>query len=438
MDGKVLHMSDAPRPFGFWTATAMVVGTMIGAGIFVLPSQMAPLGWTGAAAWIIAALGVMAIAVVIADLTRQRPDEPSIIATCGDILGLLPARVLAWTYWTAVWCSSAVLAITATNYLTRLFPILGPDPLRIALVSTGIIAALTALNLRGARSAGRFQIVTTVLKLLPLAVVIMIVAILVVTDPGVYTQTSAASFSPALLTPALTLVFFAMLGFETASMVAERVHNPVRNVVRATLAGLAITLTIYLIVSMGIVFALPPDDLRSTGAPIAYFVEQYWGNWAGDAVALFAAVSAIGCLNAIILLQGEIPLAMVRGGQLPNWVAPTNSNDVAVGPLVVASALASLLILGSATQFGADLLDFMLRLTTVSSIWFYLGVCIAALRIARARIMAWVGIVFCLWALYGSGLEAGGLGVALMLLALPLHHFVMGGRTAAVPIPDPG
>lgn len=431
-------MSDAPRPFGFWTATAMVVGTMIGAGIFVLPSQMAPLGWTGAAAWIIAALGVMAIAVVIADLVRQRPGEPSIMATCGDILGLLPARVLAWTYWTAVWCSSAVLAITATNYLARLFPILGPDPLRIALVSTGIIAVLTAINLRGALSVGRLQIVTTVLKLLPLAVVIMIVAMLVVTDPTVYTDTSAASFSPALLTPALTLVFFAMLGFETASMVAERVHDPVRNVVRATLAGLAITLTIYLVVSMGIVFALPPEELQSTGAPIAYFVEQYWGTWAGDAVALFAAVSAIGCLNAIILLQGEIPLAMVRGGQLPKWIAPTNSNDVAVGPLVVASMLASLLILGSATQFGADLLDFMLRLTTVSSIWFYLGVCVAALRIARARIMAWVGITFCLWALYGSGLEAGGLGALLMLLALPLHYYVFGGRAAAVPVPDPG
>lgn len=431
-------MSDAPRPFGFWTATALVVGTMIGAGIFVLPSQMAPLGWTAAAAWIIAALGVMAIAVVIADLTRQRPDEPGIIALCGDILGLLPARILAWAYWTATWCSAAVLAITATNYLSRLFPILGPDPFRIALVSSGIIAALTALNLRGARSAGRFQIVTTVLKLLPLAAVILIVVIVAVTDPGTYTQSAAAAFSPALLTPALTLVFFAMLGFETASMVAERVHNPARNVVRATLAGLAITLAIYLVVSMGIVFAMSPEELQSTGAPIAYFVAKYWGNWAGDAVALFAAVSAIGCLNAIILLQGEIPLTLVRGGQLPKWVAPTNDRDVAVWPLLVASGLAVALILGSATQFGANLLDFMLRLTTVSSLWFYLGVCAAALIIGRMRVLAWFGIFFCLWALYGSGMEAGGLGVLLLLLALPLHFFVLGGRSAPESIADPG
>ncbi len=438
MDGKVLDMSVSPRPFGFWTATALVVGTMIGAGIFVLPSQLAPLGWTGAAAWIIAALGVMAIAVIIADLTKQRPEEPSILATCGDILGLLPARVVAWTYWIATWSSAAVLAITATNYLSRLFPLLGPDPLRVGLVSTGIIAALTAINLRGARSAGRFQIVTTLLKLLPLVVVVLIVAILAVTDPATYTRSPAASFSPALLTPALTLVFYAMLGFETASMVAERVHNPARNVVRATLAGLAITIVIYLVVSMGIVFALPQEELQSSSAPVAYFVAQYWGSWAGDTVALFAAVSAIGCLNAIILLQGEIPLAMVRSGQLPNWVAPTNSRDVAVGPLLLSSALAAILIIGSATQFGASLLDFMLRLTTASSIWFYLGICAAALSIGRMRALAWGGIIFCLWALYGSGVEAGGLGMALMLLALPLHFFVLGGRAAPVPVADPG
>lgn len=438
MDGKVLDMSVSPRPFGFWTATAMVVGTMIGAGIFVLPSQMAPLGWTGAAAWIIAGLGVMAIAVIIADLTKQRPAQPSILATCGDILGLLPVRVLAWTYWIATWCSAAVLAITATNYLSRLFPALGPDPFRIALVSTGIIAALSAINLRGARSAGRFQIVTTLLKLLPLAVVVLIVAILAVTDPATYTRSPAASFSPSLLTPALTLVFYAMLGFEAASMVAERVHNPARNVVRATLAGLAITLAIYLVVSMGIVFAMPQEELQASNAPVAYFVAQYWGSWAGDAVALFAAVSAIGCLNAIILLQGEIPLAMVRSGQLPNWAAPTNSRDVAAWPLLLASALAAILIIGSATQFGANLLDFMLRLTTASSIWFYLGICAAALTIGRMRALAWGGIIFCLWALYGSGVEAGGLGILLMLLALPIHFFVLGGRTAPVPVADPG
>ena len=70
--------------------------------------------------------------------------------------------------------------------------------------------------------------------------------------------------------------------------------------------------------------------------------------------------------------------------------------------------------------------------------YLYLGICAAALSIGRMRAFAWGGIIFCLWALYGSGVEAGGLGVLLMLLALPLHFFVLGGRAAPEPLPDPG
>jgi APA family basic amino acid/polyamine antiporter len=79
-------MAKLERPFGVWTATAMVAGTMIGAGIFVLPGQLAPLGWTGAVSWIVGGVGVMAIARIIADLTIQRSDEPRILTICGDNL----------------------------------------------------------------------------------------------------------------------------------------------------------------------------------------------------------------------------------------------------------------------------------------------------------------------------------------------------------------
>ena len=87
-------MTELARPFGIWTATAMVVGSMIGAGIFVLPAALAPYGWTGVVSWIVAGLGTIAIARIIAAFAVQRPEEPSILTTCGDILGLLPGRLL--------------------------------------------------------------------------------------------------------------------------------------------------------------------------------------------------------------------------------------------------------------------------------------------------------------------------------------------------------
>ena len=423
-------MTELARPFGLWTATAMVVGGMIGAGIFVLPGALAPLGWAGAASWIAAGLGVIAIARIIAALTVQHPDEPSIMTTCGDILGLLPGRVIAWSYWVTIVCSVPVLSMTAAAYLLHVFPAVPQGPWERALGGTAVVVLLAATNLRGVREAGYVQVTTTVLKLIPLGVVIALVAWLAASAPETYTETQAAPFSAALLTPALAIIFFAMLSFENAGLVAERVRDPARNVARATLYGLALVLAIYLIVSTGIAFAVPADELQATSAPVAYFVARYLGPWAGDAVALFAAISAIGCLNALVLLLGELPLGLVRDGQLPAGMAPINRHDVAARPLLIGCVLGVLLMLLSVTGMGERVLDFMLRLTTATAIWFYAGICLAALLARTKRVMALVGLGFCAWVLYGAGLEAGGLSLLLMLVGVPLH-FLIGARSGA-------
>ncbi len=424
------YMANLERPFGVWTATAMVVGTMIGAGIFVLPGQLAPLGWTGAVSWIVGGVGVMAIARIIADLTIQRSKEPSILTICGDILGLLPGRVIAWSYWVSIVCSMAVVAMAGAAYLLHLIPSLPQGPLEQAIGGTVIVTFLALINIRSVRNAGNFQVAATLLKLIPLTVVIGIVAWLAVSAPATYSQTPEAPFTAGLLTPALAITFFALLGFESAGLVAERVRDPARNVVRGTLLGLALVLVIYMIVSIGIMMASPADELYASPAPIAYFVARFLGSWAGDAVALFAAISAIGCINGLILFLGELPLGMVRDGQLPDYMAPTNSHDVAARPLLLGCLLTIALMLASVTGMGERVLDFLLRLTTASAIWFYAAICIAALLVRIQRSLAWVGLGFCVWVLYGTGLEAGGLGILLILVAVPLH-LLIGGRTRA-------
>lgn len=425
-------MAIEQRPFGVWTASALVVGSMVGAGIFVLPGQLAPFGWTGAAAWIVVGLGAMTIARLIAGLTALMPDEPGILAICGKAMGPLPGVSVGWSYWTSIWCGNAAVATTAARYLSSFYPPIGATPLRTALVGVAILVSLTLLNLRGARAAGRFQVVTTVLKLLPLVAVVVIIAALVAMGGEQFTATPHAAFNSSELTTTMTLAFFAVLGFETASLVTERVRDPARNVVRATLIGLALTGLLYLVVCTGIVLAMPAEVLQAAPAPVAYFVEHFWGRSAGLAVAAFTVISGIGYLNGSIFVQGELPLTMVRSGELPGWMARTNRRDVAVAPLVVASSLSCFLMVGSATTAGAELLNFLLLLTTASMIWFYLAVCISALCLRRHYALAVIGILFLIWVLYGTGWKAGGLGVCLMLLSLPLYYFTRSGvRTAA-------
>ncbi|RYE02808.1 MAG: amino acid permease, partial [Sphingomonadales bacterium] len=240
-------------------------------------------------------------------------------------------------------------------------------------------------------------------------------------------------FNAAALTPAVTLVFLAMVGFETASIAAERVRDPGRNVLRATIAGLALTGLLYMIISTGVSFALPEATVAASSAPIALFVETFWGPGPAMLLAAFAVIATVGCLNGWVLMSGEGPLGMVRAGLLPRWMGRTNRHDVAAPMVMVSTTLASILILSSASQSAGVLLDFMLRLTTAATMWVYLGGCLAALKLGLLRPLALAGIAFVLWTLWGAGTEALLLSTALILVAVPLYFIALRGpRDTAV------
>ena len=416
------------RSFGFWTAISMVVGSMIGGSIFVLPSSLAQFGWTSTVGWLAAGIGVLAIARVITDLTVRNPEEPSVLTICGDVLGLLPGRIIAWSYWLLLVGAGAVLSMVAADYLSFLFPMLAETDGMSSFAAFFILSAIAMLNLGGVKGAGVFQVATTVLKLLPLVFVIGIAAIILFSAPSTFTQSQSEPFNVGLLTPTVGVLCFALLGFESASLIAQRVKDPERNVVRATLLGLVLVLVIYFLVSTTIVLATPADVLRNAPAPLAMFTSTFAGSWAGSAVALFAAISAIGCLNAVVLLLGEVPFGMVRDGQLPEWIAPGSERGIGQRPLLTGTGLAAALVLVSSNSVGEQVLDFLLRLTTASSIFFYAGICLTAIKVGVQRPLAIFGVGFCAWILYGTGTEASLLGISLMLVGM-IMSFLIGGRT---------
>jgi APA family basic amino acid/polyamine antiporter len=430
-------MAATERPFGFWTAAALVVGGMVGSGIFVLPAQLAPYGWTGLVAWFVGVGGALLIALVLSRLAAAMPEEPGAVAICARVLGPLPGVLIGWAYWVGVWSANAVISLTAIRYLAAFWPPLAATPLALALSAVALIWLVTLLNLQGAKTAGRFQVGTTALKLLPLVAVVLILAGLALAGGGQFRAAPHAPFAWGQLTPALTLAFFAVVGFECASVAAERVRDPARNVVRATMVGLVLTGGLYVVVCSGIVFALPEATVANASAPMALFVETFWGRAAGLAVAALTVVAAVGCLNGWVLVQGELPLGMARAGVLPRWIGVTNRRDVPVGALILASGLASILVLSNASRSTAGLLDFMLRLTTAATLWLYVGACLSALRIGILRPVAALGLAFALWAMWGSGWEAGGLSLVLMLTAVPLYWVTVrgNGRWRRHPLP---
>ena len=416
-------MDTAKRPFGFWTATALVVGGMIGSGIFTLPAQLAPYGWTSVAAWVVAIAGAIVISQVLVRLAKLFPEETGIVAICARELGPLPGVLVGWSYWVSVWAANAYISITAIRYLGVFWPPLSATPAAMVISSIALIWLITLLNLAGARTAGRFQVVTTVLKLLPLFAVVALIVGLMLAGGGQFTASPHAPLAWGGITAAIPAVFFALVGFESASVAAERVRDPAKNVRRATYAGLIMTGLLYIVICTGIIMAMPQATIAAAQAPIALFVETFWGHWAALGVAAFTAIAAIGALNGWVLIQGEVPLGMARAGVLPAWFGRTDRRDVPVGVLALASFAASVLILSNISTTAAVFYDFMLRLTAAANLWLYIGACFAALKRRTAIPAAVVGAAFCLWAIWGSGWQAAGLSIVLMLTAIPLYFF---------------
>ena len=407
---------------------------MIGAGVFIQPAQLAPYGWTGAAAWGAAIPGALLLAYVLSQLAVARPAATGAIAIVSEALGPLTGLLVGWSYWVGICSANAIIALTAVRYGASFMPALTATPLATALGATTLIWALTALNLGGAKGAGRFQVLTTVLKLLPLLAVVLILFGLAMTDSNRFTANPHTPFKAADFTTALTLAFFPLVGFEAASLAAERVRDPARNILRATLYGTALTGILYVIISIGVIFSLPEPVVAASDAPIALFVETFWGHGASLAIAAFASIAAIGCLNGWTLMQGEVPLGMARSRLVPAFLARTSDRDVPTVAILISSAFASLLVLSSAVPAFTNVLTFMLQLTTAATVWLYVGACAAAIALRIARPAAIIGLAFSAWVLWGSGTEALLFSIALMLTAVPLYWLrPRGAPTPGVP-----
>jgi basic amino acid/polyamine antiporter, APA family len=420
------------RPFGFWTATALVVGGMIGSGIFMMPASLALFGWTGVVAWMVSIAGAVSIAFALARLAQTMPHASGAIAVTGTVLGEFPGLLIGWSYWVSVWSANAAIAIAATSYLAVFVPALDATPLGGAMASVGLIWLLTMLNLAGARRVGEFQVVTTLLKLAPLIAVILITA-------GLGTDGIAAPALPppatvfAGLGAAVALTLFPLVGFEAAGIAAERVRDPARNVMRATMAGTIVTGLLYILVCSAIVLILSPTKVAASAAPFQLFVETFWGRGPALAIALFAAIAAIGALNCWVLIQGEVPLGMARSGLLPAWFAKVTARDVPARVLVISSTLASLLVFSNASKSLSGVFEFAALLTTCATLWLYLAICVAALIRRVAMVAASIGLPFALFAFWGAGYEASGLSLLLMLTGIPVYLLRSRGAPAEQP-----
>jgi APA family basic amino acid/polyamine antiporter len=201
---------DEKRLLGPWMAVALVMGNIIGAGIFLLPQSLAPFGQNAIYAWPVTIAGALCVAWVFAQLAARIDGGP--YAYVRETFGELPAFMVMWTYWIGIWTGFPVLAIAAVSYASSIVPALG-GPVAAPTIAIGAIWLFTLINMRGARSAGVVQLVTTVLKLLPLIAVVVVAAISF--GSGIESaHITSTKVSGGAIAAAASLALFSMFGFE--------------------------------------------------------------------------------------------------------------------------------------------------------------------------------------------------------------------------------
>lgn len=418
------------RALGFWTCLALVVGNMIGSGIYLLPATLAPLGRNGTIGWCVTIAGAMCLAFVFARLGRAMPRAGGPYAFAQAAFGPAAGFAVAWSYWVLIWAGNAAVAVAVVAALSVLVPPLATTPGAPALTALAIIWLLIAINIRGAALAGAVQLATTLLKLVPLVAVIALAGWLLLDPAGDAARLAdpPVPFAPASVAAAAAITFWGFLGVESATVPADQIADPSRTIPRATLIGTALTGLIYLLVSGAITALLPAAAVAASPAPVALFLGTRFGQGTADIVAVFAAISALGALNGFILLQGEMPWAMARGGVFPAWFARQGRRGTPVRAHIVSGVLVTLVALANYTRGLGDLFAFVASMSLAAGMLAYFASALAAIRLLPGdRVLvaaALVAAAFVLWMVYGLGAEADLWGLALLAAGLPVYLWV--------------
>jgi basic amino acid/polyamine antiporter, APA family len=431
------------RALGLTSATGLVIGSIIGTGVFTMPAVLAGAGISSLIVLAVIAAGAMLLAVLFGQLTKRVPNsDGGLYAYARHEFGDFAGYLTGWCYWVQAWAGNAAIVASWVFYVDALFGISHPSAMTnwgIALLGLWVPAAV---NLAGVRNMAWFQNVTVVLKFLPLLFV------------GVagWFFVSRANFGPfnasggslySAIGIAAGVALFSFIGVEVAAMTAKRVRDPGKNVGRASLLGTGVSAILYLLVSAAVMGLVAHHTLVNSTAPfVNAFDTMFTFSWAGKLMAAVAVVSGIGALNGWTLVTTEVSRAAANDGLFPRAFAWTDRKDTAWFGIVIAALLPSLLMLWRYTSgSGLTVFTYLVDLTVVTVAIPYFMSAIAQLSYlvsGRRRVHGWLltrdlsiagaGVLFSLWVTFAAGFSAVYQALVAIMAGLIIYPFLKARR----------
>ena len=322
---------------------SLVIGNMIGAGIFMLPTSLAVYGSISIFGWFISGIMALVIAIIFRRLSLRFPGKSGPFHYTKESFGEFIGFFVIWGYWISILLVNASLAVAITSYSTVFFSNLNDTTISIPF-SIFVVVIIAVVNNYGIKNVGKFQYITSILKGMPLLITV-IVGFLVFNTDNFFPLNISGETNFEAITVTTALTFFAFLGIESATIPADGIKNPEKTIPKATIIGTTITLIIYILSTIALMGIMHPSEIANSSAPYADATGMILGDYGKNIIAIFAIISGIGCLNGWTLLQIEIPKNLAKNKLLGTIFSDTNSREVPYKGLIISTILVSILIL---------------------------------------------------------------------------------------------
>lgn len=414
---------------GFWACWSLTVGIMIGSGVFLLPSVLAPYGLLSFGGWLLTAGGSILLSLVFARLARRTKRSGGVFVFTRDAFGDLPGFLIAWGYWTCYWIANPAIAMAFVGYLAVFVPSLENNLSLQATASSIIMWLCIIINMRGLKEATFFQLIMAILKLIPLLLIIGLGFFVGTTDNFPEANPQGLSIWQSLAATAL-LTMWAFSGMEAGTVPAGDVKNPEKTVPRAIVLGTITVAFVYIASTAAVMSLVPAEVLVKSTSPFAEAARAL-GAWGPSLIAIGAMISTAGALNGTTFVAGQIPMAVALDGLGPKFFAKRNSGGSPTTSLLIVGVLTSILLIAN---FSKGLIDAFTFLIMVSTLAFMLPliVCslaefIYSLKGEAKPEKGWAAIamaafLYSIFAALGSGLEVVAWGVGFILLGIPVYY----------------
>ena len=416
-------MSESPGKLRLGALVALVVGSMIGGGIFSLPQNMAASADVGAVliGWVITAIGMLTLAFVFQTLANRKPDLDGGVyayakAGFGDYMGFSSA----WGYWISAWLGNVGYFVLLFSTLGYFFPIFGEGNTPAAVIGASVLLwAVHFLVLRGIKEAAFINLVTTVAKVVPLVLFVLIALFAFKLD--IFTAEIWGVKNPDLgsvmnqVRNMMLVTVWVFIGIEGASIFSARAEKRT-DVGKATVIGF-ITVLLFLmlvnVLSLGIM--TQPELAKLQNPSMAAVLEHVVGHWGAVLISVGLIISLLGALLSWVLLCAEIMFAAAKDHTMPEFLRKENANHVPANALWLTNAMVQLFLI--ITLFSASTYLSLIYLATSMILVPYLWSAAYALLLAvrgetyenalaerkKDLFIGAIALIYAIWLLYAGG-----------------------------------